>query len=164
MSTSKFKNPLLFTVLGLLLTPFQMMAQTSASADEWSVTIDTKGIWIDSDPGANEDLTTKGKDGKFHLTAYVFGSDGLLKVTEYEGLYLDMKKNEKSYQYKFDDQSLILKDGDKTERIWYELKYHSLLGMFMVLHREGKKVELVSAANDKQVKEMIDDFEKISKK
>lgn len=162
MSTKNFRICYVYALIVALTLPMTAMGQTgNAGAEEFSVTINTRGIWIDS--GDKKDSAQINKDEAFHITAYIFGDDGVLTVSEYDGLYTDMTKREHSYRYRFEENSLILMDDDTTEHVYYELQYHSLAGIFMILHRDGKQVRLLSSNNQK-VKEMLDDFDRISKK
>ena len=130
---------------------------------KWEVSINAVDYWIGSDREFKDhaDYLEYIKTGVFDVLAYHFGADGCLKVTEYRGTFTDMKKTEKQYQYKFTDNFLELTADGNTEKLIYELKYHSLGGKSLEMLVGGKKIHLDIA--DKTNKELIDNLEYATK-
>ena len=122
---------------------------------KWEICINVVGTWLDS--GTEEDVNKLIEDGVFYAVGYYFDADGWLRITEYEGLLLEMTKKESRYQYKFSDKYLTLTADGQTENILYELKYHSLAGTFLVLHWKGKDIMLIKP--NESALQMLQDFE-----
>lgn len=148
-------------IICCMIINISIHAATASSEQEdgkWEICINAVGTWLDS--GTEKDLKELFDNGKFYAVGYYFGTDGWLRIVEYEGLLLEVQKKESRYQYKFSDKFLTLTANGKTENILYELKYNSLAGKFLILHWKGKEIRLIEP--DEAALQMLQDFEKTS--
>lgn len=148
----------------VIIFTFALFMSVMMSAQEkFEVTLNAIDTWMGSELNYEANMG-KLKEGEFDNTFFEFAENGILTVTRYQGEMTNLKKTEKQYQYKFDEDLLRVTADGKTQNIIYSLGYHSYRHSRSLIlfywDSQDKQLELLSGEDVVKMKKNFEEMQR----